>query len=115
MLPGYVTSIILHILVVVFHSREAWVFRAVFVLQTCGCIYIPLCSATALESESRVCSMRVREGRWEREREVSRRIGLGTLNRPNSTVDSSCEWHKFIWVLWTLSTMNTCEFLVGSE
>ena len=90
MLPGYVTSIILHILVVVFHSREAWVFRAVFVLQTCGCI--PLCSATALESESRVCSMRVREGRWEREREESRQIGLGT---PNSTVDSSCEWHKF--------------------
>ena len=65
--------------------------HAVFVLQTCGCIYIPLCSAIALESESRVCSMRVREGRWEREREVSRRIGLGTLNRPNSTVDSSCE------------------------
>ena len=29
-----------HILVVVFHSREAWVFRAVFVLQTCGCIYL---------------------------------------------------------------------------
>ena len=63
--------------------------NGLFVLQTCGCI--PLCSAIALESESRVCSMRVREGRWEREREVSRRIGLGTLNRPNSTVDSSCE------------------------
>ena len=77
-------------------------------------MHIPLCSATALESDSRVCSMRVREGRWEREREESRRIGLGTLNRPNSTVDSSCEsgtnydfvsvsamfHHSMLWTPW---------------